>query len=79
MSLIFQCPHCNEHFLVSPDDVKCGIFRHSMFKDGKFVNPHATKEELDNLQSKDLVFGCCKPLRITISDGIVVVEKCGYI
>ncbi len=72
----FNCPNCNSICQVHKTDIKCGIFRHAVYKkDLSFVNPHASKEECENLKNSDIVYGCAKPFMF---DGNSV-KKCGYI
>ena len=73
MNTIIACPHCNGEIQIL--ELKCGIFRHAMYKNGKEFEPHAPKELCDKAIEEGLVFGCGKPFRIIKGS----VEKCDYI
>lgn len=75
--LHYKCPWCFEPILVYRNELNCRIFRHAVFKkDGQQLNPHASKEECDNVVEQGLVWGCGKPFKI-IDDS--TIEKCDYI
>ena len=80
--LIFECPHCKSQVLVSKGNVNCGIFRHAQYKNNRQqVPPHAPKELCDTLINNDLVFGCCKPFKLSNKtlQKEWIVEICEYI
>ncbi len=79
MDLFFPCPHCGVQVSVLNSEINCGIFRHAVFKNLKPVDPHASRKFLEELQRKNEVIGCCNPFRLSIIDGVVIVEKCDYI
>jgi hypothetical protein len=73
---ILNCPHCL--FPVLIEKINCGIFRHAILKStGQQINPHASKEECDFLIQNNLVFGCCKPFKISADQ--TFLEICDYI
>ena len=75
---IVICPHCNEYLIIN--ELNCCIFRHGIFKHtGEQMNPHASKQECDELKKNDLIFGCGKPFQITFHGENMVVEICDYI
>lgn len=74
---IIVCPNCNDYVMIS--ELICGIFRHAMYSNGEQVDPHMSKEECDKLITKGNIFGCCKPFRIFVVDGVWKVEVCEYI
>ena len=75
MNLIVNCPHCNDFIII--EELNCRIFRHATYKNsGLQINPHASKEECDQLIANDLIFGCGKPFRINDDNNI---EICDYI
>ena len=77
---IFNCPHCNDIVTVNKNEINCCIFRHAVYKKGKQVNPHLSKEKCDKLINENKIYGCCKPFRfIYKKDGKHYVEKCDYI
>ena len=78
---IFECPHCEGIIIVAVNEVNCTIFRHCVTKSNwQQVNPHASKEECENLSSKKLVYGCCMPFKLNVlPDGSAYAEKCGWI
>lgn len=88
----FICPHpdCGGMVQVPPNQINCKIFRHGIYKttiEGTIVqkdtqvHPHAPKELCDYLREKDLIWGCCKPCRITTNngDGTLTAVICDYI
>ncbi len=68
-----NCPHCNGEIIII--ELNCKIFRHACFKDGKQLNPHASKEECDRVINEGLVYGCAKPFQIINGKAV----KCDYI
>ncbi len=72
---VFECPHCGSETVVAKADTACGIFRHAQRKDGAEVSPHAPKDEILQLQSSGLIWGCGGPFQI--ADG--VAKQCDYI
>ena len=47
---------------------------------GQQIPPHASKAVCDDLVSKDLVWGCCKPFKLVSKEGkIMFAIKCDYI
>ena len=79
---IFKCPHCDDYIQVLKGQLNCKIFRHGVMKDTlRQVNPHLPKKNCDDLISRELVYGCCKPFRV-IDDGkgnILDIQVCNYI
>jgi hypothetical protein len=73
MNQILSCPHCKGEIIILK--LNCKIFRHAVFKDGKQLNPHASKEECERVVRENLVYGCAKPFQII--DGKAI--KCDYI
>ena len=77
-NLIINCPHCNELILI--EELNCKIFRHGVFKlSNQQINPHSSKSDCDNFVVNDLIYGCGKPFKISISDNKYLVEICDYI
>lgn len=74
---VLECPHCKEYIII--EKLNCGIFRHGVFKNGRQVNPHSSKDICDNLFNKNLIYGCGKPFKITFVDDKFIVEICDYI
>lgn len=73
---VFNCPHCLGTILVHTQEVNCHIFRHAVLKStAEQINPHAPKEELDQLAAQQLIYGCGLPFQITGQ----FAEACGYI
>ena len=79
---LFQCPNCLEYINVLKKDVKCGIFRHAVYKKSmKQVNPHSSKKKCKSLVKQGRIYGCGKPFKLEKSsenDGFLI-KKCGYI
>jgi predicted RNA-binding Zn-ribbon protein involved in translation (DUF1610 family) len=74
-SYIFACPHCGGFILVAKEEINCQIFRHGQYRTGQAVHPHAPRALCEHLVAKNLVYGCCKPLKfdghtLTICDYI---------
>jgi hypothetical protein len=68
-----SCPHCGGEIQII--ELNCKIFRHGFYKNGKQLNPHASKEECEHAVKKNLVYGCGKPFQIIEGKAI----KCEYI
>jgi len=80
----FACPHCRGGVEVEHNQVNCTIFRHGRYiSSGQQVNPHASKEQCDNLKQTNKIWGCGKPFRLVKkNDGthsFYIVMKCDYI
>ena len=72
----FECPNCEGLCQVEKKDIKCGIFRHAIYKhNGNYIDPHTPEEECIRLTTEKLIYGCGKPFKF---DG-KTVEICGYI
>lgn len=70
---IYKCPHCNGSIIVSK--MNCRIFRHAIYKkNGKQVNPHMSKKELDTLIEHKLIYGCGKPFKIDNNKKTIICE-----
>jgi hypothetical protein len=75
---IVICPHCRSEIIIQ--EVNCQIFRHGIYKSsGDQINPHASKEECDELFIKELIYGCGKPFRIDFVDEKWIASICDYI
>ena len=72
----FECPNCEGLCQVPKKNIKCGIFRHAIYKyNGKYIEPHTSEDECNRLTTEKLIYGCGKPFKF---DG-KTVEICGYI
>ena len=64
--IIISCPHCTDSVLIYKQEINCRIFRHAVYKQtGEQVNPHLDQPSCENLSKNEMVYGCCKPFRIT--------------
>ena len=80
MDIELKCPHCSEYFIVSTNEINCGIFRHAIYKsNNQPIPPHENKINCDKLVADNLVYGCAKPFQIIKKDNLYVVEICDYI
>ncbi len=71
-----ECPHCGG--LVQILAVKCGIFRHGVFKStGRQLKPHETQENCESFVARGIIEGCGKPFQISKEDRSVTI--CDYI
>lgn len=77
-SLIYKCPHCECYLLTVISELACCIFRHGFYNTAQ-INPHASKEECDQLASDPNVIGCCKPFKIIREQDKYYVTVCEYI
>jgi hypothetical protein len=66
------CPHCGGGIEIM--ELNCKIFRHGQYKDGKQLEPHASKSQCDKLSFENLIHGCGKPFKIVSGNAI----KCDY-
>ena len=72
----FKCPNCRGLCQVHISDIKCGIFRHAIYKsNNEFINPHTSEEDCKRLKNENLVYGCAMPFKFNGGN----VEICGYI
>ena len=68
------CPRC--FCSLELVEINCGVFRCGIFKRSfESISPHATKGEILEWLSKDMIYGCGTPLELV--DGKLVV--CDYI
>jgi hypothetical protein len=75
---ILICPHCKEFILIKK--INCAIFRHGILKkNGKQINPHATKEICEYYINNNLIYGCGKPFQIVNNAGKLETKICDYI
>lgn len=75
---IIHCPHCNECIII--EKLNCAIFRHGAFKQtGMQLNPHLAKELCDKYFNEATIYGCGKPFKVVVKDGVYVAERCDYI
>lgn len=79
--IIVECPHCEGQIQIFKKEINCTIFRHAVFKDTFHqINPHASKDECEQLLSYGKVIGCCKPFKLNIkNNGCYEPEICDYI
>jgi hypothetical protein len=82
--IIITCPHCEKLVLI--EKLNCCIFRHGTFiNTGQQINPHASKEECEQLINTKQIYGCGKPFKIIIkikldtNDVEYITEVCDYI
>jgi hypothetical protein len=77
-NFIAICPSCSEPIIISK--VKCGIFRHGVYKNtGKQINPHSNEERCNYLVMNNKIWGCGRPFRIIEKDGDFIAIECEYI
>jgi hypothetical protein len=74
---IVTCPHCNDLILIRK--INCAILRHGTLKNGKQINPHASKKMCEYYINNNLIYGCGKPFRLINNNGILETELCDYI
>jgi hypothetical protein len=77
--IIVSCPHCGKPIII--EKLNCCIFRHGfVIKTGQQMNPHASKDECDNLLMNKEIWGCGKPFKIIKSEkDEYTTEICDYI
>lgn len=64
--IIVMCPHCNDPILIELKQLRCGIFRHAVYKHNQQqVDPHLSYLKCKDLLRKNKVIGCCKPFQVT--------------
>jgi hypothetical protein len=75
---VLICPHCKDYIIISK--INCGIFRHGIFiKNGKQIDPHASKDICDYYVRVNKIYGCGKPFRIINISNKFDTEICDYI
>lgn len=80
--LIGKCPCCQEYVSIKQEDIRCGIFRHAVYRNNfQPIPPHSTQEECETLVSSGRVYGCGKPfqVRLVSVEGEYELVECGYI
>lgn len=77
MEEIIICPQCGEYIIIH--ELNCGIFRHAIYKSGEQIDPHMKEKDCQQLLKEKRIFGCGKPFRIIVKDGVYVAEVCDYI
>ena len=77
MTIIVQCPHCNQYIEVI--ELNCKIFRCGILKsDFSQINPHSSKEDCDKMKKEDAIYGCGKPFLVKLEEEYVAIS-CDYI
>jgi len=80
MDIELKCPHCSEYFIVSINEINCGIFRHAVYKSNLLpIPPHENKINCDKLITDNMVYGCAKPFKIIKNNNLYIAEICDYI
>jgi NDP-sugar pyrophosphorylase family protein len=79
---IVSCPYCKDPIIIKK--IKCGIFRHGVYKNtGKQINPHSNEERCNYLVTSNKIWGCGKPFRIVVEKteekDVFIVIECDYI
>lgn len=76
--LVFVCPHCDTPFIVRETEINCGIFRHGAYRATlEPLPPHLPRDQCQDLLERNLIWGCAKPIQITLPEKII--QKCDYI
>jgi len=73
--LICHCPYPDCNIGIEIIEINCAIFRCGIYKDGKQIDPHLSKEQCDKLKIEDKIWGCGRPFKLV--DGALI--KCEYI
>jgi len=77
-NIIVTCPHCQEYIEIL--EINCAIFRHGTFKNnGQQIDPHSSKEVCEQYIQTNAIYGCGKPFKVFLKEGILVAEICEYI
>jgi len=81
MSLFYNCPHCGITIETNEQEINCGIFRCAVYKEAGCppIPPHTPENECLRLIAENKVHGCAKPFKVTRTNNVITVEKCGYI
>lgn len=85
-SIIIACPHCTESVIIEKKQIRCGIFRHGVYKTTyKQIHPHLSKKKCEELIRRAEIMGCGKPFRLIqkkknqSSELVYLTEVCDYI
>jgi hypothetical protein len=74
------CPNCEGQIIVHKNEVNCKIFRHAVYKNSLInINPHAPKQECDQLFNDGKIYGCGKPFQLIGENGLYNAVICDYI
>jgi hypothetical protein len=75
--IIINCPHCYEPVIIYKNQIKCGIFRHAVYKKtNKPINSHLSQNKCESLIKSKKIFGCGKPFRLNNQNS---PEICDYL
>ena len=75
---ILTCPHCKDFIIIRK--INCGIFRHGvLIKNGKQIDPHASKDMCDYYVRENKIYGCGKPFQIISINDKFDTKICDYI
>lgn len=68
--LVISCAHCKGTIVVNKKDINCKQFVHATYKDNQLkpVNPHASKQQCEELKAKDEVYGCANAFALVQDD-----------
>ena len=78
-SIVLECPHCGDFFIIYKKELNCHIIRHGIYKKNhKQIDPHLCKEECDRLVKENLIYGCGKPCEIIEENNKYKCVICEY-
>jgi hypothetical protein len=77
--IIVACPTCSGDILILEEEINCAIFRHAMYKDGNFINPHHSKEDMELLIKDNRIWGCGNPFKLIQVDNSYNAILCDWI
>jgi len=76
--ILINCPHCNQYIIIS--EVNCGIFRHGTYKSNfQQIESHLSKNLCENLNEKNLIYGCGKPFKLEKYNENYYAIVCDYL
>ena len=75
--IVVICPNCQGSVIIYKKQIKCGIFRHGVYKKtNKPIDPHLSQSKCEKLFRTKKVLGCCKPFKLNNENQ---PEVCDYI
>jgi len=77
--IIVSCPTCSGDILILEEEINCALFRHAIYKDGNFINPHLPKEDMELLIKDNRIWGCGNPFKLIQVDNGYNAILCDWI
>lgn len=79
--IIVNCPNqkCQCLIFLLEEEIGCAIYRHAMFKNGQFINPHLPEQLMEELIKQDHIWGCGSPFKLILENNEYKAVRCDWI